>query len=111
LSNKNYVKICPTCKVEKSLVEYDKNRYLSKGVQPYCKDCRRVYAREYYKKNKNYIDKRSAKYRVKIKLKLLEKLGDRCKKCGDGNLFHLQIDHINNDGNLDRKYNTNKFRI
>ena len=101
--NKNYVKVCPKCRIEKSLDKFDKNRCLSKGVQPYCKDCRRIFARDYYKKNKIYIDKRGAKYRVKTKLDLFQKLGKQCKICGDDNLWHLQVDHINNDGYLDRK--------
>lgn len=39
--------------------------------------------------------------RVRNRLKLIELLGGKCVKCGDKNIFHLQFDHINNDGHKD----------
>lgn len=107
MPNKNYVadneKRCPTCKVIKPLISFDKNRYQIKGVQPYCKSCRRPYARAYYLKRKDYINKRNSKYRIFMRFQLIQKLGGKCIECGNNNPFHLQLDHVLNDGADERR--------
>jgi len=60
------------------------------------------YTKEYQKrpevKNRNKIK------RDEIRIKALNILGDaRCEICGDKNVLHLTIDHVDEKGNLDRK--------
>jgi ribosomal protein L37E len=41
------------------------------------------------------------------RLKILEHYGNKCTCCGETNSKYLQIDHINNDGNVQRKAEPN----
>lgn len=71
------------------------------------------YYKEYYKKNKKQYDKykrndkKEKKYRnnynKKIKLKVFTHYGLFCNCCGENTYEFLTIDHINNDGYLDRR--------
>jgi hypothetical protein len=44
------------------------------------------------------------KSRHKTRMRVIEKLGGKCVKCGFDNWMALQIDHINGDGRKDKKY-------
>jgi len=43
------------------------------------------------------------KYVTNMKKEVFNKYGNVCKICGEFNYYFLTIDHINNDGNLERK--------
>lgn len=45
---------------------------------------------------------RIAAYRKRVRLEVISKYGGRCVCCGEMNPLFLTIDHINNDGRLDR---------
>lgn len=51
--------------------------------------------------SKNNKDRTKLYYR-RIKKKVLDKYGEKCNCCGESNFMFLTIDHINNDGNIDR---------
>lgn len=95
-------KKCPGCKKTLDIDNFYKAVSTYDGHNPYCKPC----AREKTKtsgfvmsgKHKEY----NAMKRFNIKLEIINKLGGRCAVCGNSNLFHLQFDHVNNDGNQDR---------
>lgn len=61
------------------------------------------YLKEYRIKNKDDIRIKRAIKRRETKIKAMNLLGGcKCAVCGDKNLSHLTLDHINNDGNLYR---------
>ena len=93
-------KICNKCRVLKTPVEFGPNICQKDGLQTYCKSCRIPYARERYKKRKNFLGLQSAQYKFRTRMELFKKLG---VKCENTNLYNLQIDHVNNNGNLERK--------
>lgn len=68
----------------------------------YCKPCARAHVRVYIKQNRERI---SAQYKA-INTRLLnvihEHYGARCNCCGETEPRFLTIDHVNNDGNIDR---------
>ena len=45
----------------------------------------------------------SAGYRSRLRAEMLAAYGGSCKCCGERQPLFLQIDHVNNDGHLDRK--------
>ena len=67
----------------------------------------RARSTRYRKENPEKVNttnrRNSAKYRVKMKKEAMEAYGSECNCCGEDNRFFLQLDHINNDGHLDRK--------
>ena len=60
-------------------------------------------AKEHYYKNRSHkllnIKHKNAQNRID----LLVKLGSFCKNCGETRMALLQLDHIHNDGEIDRK--------
>ena len=43
------------------------------------------------------------KYRRKLKSEIIKKYGGKCMCCGEKEIIFLTIDHVNNDGNKERK--------
>ena len=69
----------------------------SVGRNPvYCKSCG-------YKRNLNSARTSGKKRRDDLKNAVYTKLGYKCSICGEKDPIVLQVDHINNDGALDRK--------
>lgn len=73
--------------------------------------------KQYYLENKDYFIKKNREWyqlnKSKISLKtqikrrlVLEHYGNKCNCCGESTLQFLAIDHINNDGYLERKTRT-----
>lgn len=54
------------------------------------------------KKRKTYRKLWARKNRENWKIKALNHLGGECKTCGENDHRCLQIDHVNNDGYLER---------
>lgn len=78
--------------------------------QPHYKEFQRKYGKGYRQKNPEYFARAASEYRLKQKLRLFEILGGpRCANpvClvpgGCKELLALEIDHKNDDGNIDRK--------
>lgn len=72
------------------------------------KEKQKVYCKQWHRDNRDKINasirKTGKKYRIKMRLELLDILGHSCIKCGFADPRALQIDHINDDGYLDRKW-------
>src|SRR6266567_1162283 len=56
---------------------------------------------EGWKRPSEYKPVSARRYYVKRKQQWIDALGGCCKMCGDKDIRHLTIDHINNDGHLE----------
>jgi len=56
-------KLCPDCKIEKSITKFYKNKSKKDGLDSYCINCSKKYMSNYRKINKSKIDRIHAKYR------------------------------------------------
>lgn len=91
---------------------YQKNRviYLKRAIKyrsANIEKCRQ-YSKDYYRKKPEKVKKSIAKHFQKLRLKIIDHYtkGQRkcmCPGCDIDILEFLQIDHINNDGDADRK--------
>ena len=79
-------RICKKCK---------KRKHYSKGM---CENCYRKVTR-----TRPQMNLYNMKVKAKNKVKLMTILGKKCIICGNTNPFHLQFDHINDDGQIDRR--------
>jgi hypothetical protein len=61
------------------------------------------YHKEYSLKNQEKLRIKSRNYYRNLKIRAINILGGKCEFCGDTNLNHLSIDHIKEDGFLDRQ--------
>ena len=78
---------------------YDKEQYLKNKDNPKFQEKRK----EWYEKNKDKIGKKHRKYREEIRKQFFEIYGKICFCCGEKNQKFLTLEHINNDGNKERK--------
>lgn len=74
-----------------------------------CFKCSRIKLRKWHKEGfENYILYRRHKDRrmsYELREKVFAKLGSHCVKCGFSDKRALQVDHVYNDGYIDRKKN------
>jgi hypothetical protein len=80
----NRIRKCSVCNRKKKFGEFPLDKYKSTGRKSECKEC----CTERHKLRKKQA---------------IELLGGKCSCCGNNNLDHLEIDHINNDGSIRRK--------
>lgn len=66
---------------------------------------RRVWNREWIKNNRDRYNASKARYRIKLKQRIMLLYSDpvACARCGFTNLDGLVLDHVNNDGAKHRK--------
>lgn len=55
------------------------------------------------KRIRHYYNEKNRQYRSNARQKALTSLGGKCSICGNDDLRVLQIDHVNNDGNKERR--------
>jgi len=61
--------------------------------------------RLHYERNREHRDQYCRKWRNTTRQELLLQYGGKCNHCGIDNLDVLDFDHVNDDGNQDRKKN------
>ena len=86
---------CNKCGQDKEIKEFSKRRNIPRGYRSNCKSC------ENENNRKDYI---------KMKDILFTNLGGKCCICDLDDYRLLDLDHINNDGNEDRRSQTNTLR-
>jgi hypothetical protein len=67
------------------------------------KEERNQYCRDWYQANKKRVNYYYGEYREKIRMEMVEGYGGKCLHCGESDQIVLVLDHINNDGSVDRK--------
>lgn len=108
---------CLDCGTEKSFTQVYVNRGRADNYR--CRACairahwagkpkkteehKKTKRREYYLKNKDRLDAKCNEWRNSKRLEIIEKMGGQCKFCGEKDPIVLDIDHINDDGALERK--------
>ncbi|CAJ0701807.1 hypothetical protein LMG19089_02931 [Ralstonia edaphis] len=58
-----------------------------------------------------YNRKWSAEYRASLKAEMLAAYGNACNCCGECEAMFLQLDHIENDGHMDRKLHKTSAKL
>lgn len=116
-------KICTKCGDEKSLTEYYLSGYTSKCTgnptyQSRCIECvndaAKLYAKSptgkrVYKTYRSLTKVKAAvrlstrKATIRLREELFHGYGTRCQCCGESNPVFLTLDHIHNDGYVERK--------
>lgn len=91
------MKTCNRCKIEKPLTEFNKKR--ESGVQPYCKPCQGEYQREFYEDTRLDTQANIYKNRKIRKKSIHQFLGDfyssnPCVDCGEDDILVLEFDHV-----------------
>lgn len=71
------------------------------GVSSRCKKCNYLYLKGWFKSDKGRANK--ARYHKNVKESIINAYGSQCDCCGEKEMKFLSIDHINGDGNKERK--------
>lgn len=94
------LKICNHCKQSKEEIYFSKDKQKKDGLQPYCKECGKIYrAKTYYKdsKLKDSIIKRNKERQRNVKEFVLSYLLTHpCIDCGEKDPVVLEFDHLGN---------------
>jgi hypothetical protein len=80
----------------------DAKRLYDQGHYSNNRESLKSWSRECYHNNKEAISKRRKAQREAYRLKVIEHLGGKCKRCGFDDIRALQIDHTNGGGIKDR---------
>lgn len=92
-------KRCASCKIEKQLLDFYRDKNGKHGVFLYCKLCDDARRKIYIAKNPNYAKEKHLRQRFKLSIekrnKLIQEQNGRCKICGtsDPGKRGWQIDH------------------
>lgn len=89
------MKRCPQCKKTKTLEEFAVARRRGDGRQSTCKECKREWDRQIYKRSpQKYADRNAAK-RVLLRKLIAEYLQEHpCVDCGEDDIVVLEFDHV-----------------
>ena len=103
-SNNMKTKRCSSCKTDKDLNSFCKNRSHKDGLHHICKDCHNAATIAYQKRDPEAIKKRMQRYRSKLKKEVFDHYGGmQCALCDNDDERVLTIDHIHGGGNQHRK--------
>lgn len=101
------IRWCNSCKLHRVATNFAANRRESSGLQSLCKPCAKARRRNDRKLiNATERDRRDATRR-----KVMDGYGGRCGCCGESEWRFLTIDHIHNDGKLDRSRGLAGFKL
>ena len=101
------MKKCITCKIEKTVSEFHKNKRQVDGLQNKCKECCKIRDKKYYLKygSQKYVSRSSQnRKRNKEFIERYKKIFGKCVDCGIQDWRVLQFDHIKN-----KKYNVSEM--
>lgn len=85
------MKKCSTCKIEKDLSDFGKNKFKPDGFQHSCNECRRNF---YKKRSAHYIDK-TKKQKRKIRDWIIKhKKKSKCNTCPETDWICLDFHHM-----------------
>lgn len=92
-------KICSTCKEEKELSEFNKNKGKKDGLSTVCRECGKEHCKDYYNKNKEHhlkvIGERNKIARQRNKDFILQYIkGKSCIDCGTKDTRVFEFDHL-----------------
>jgi hypothetical protein len=93
------MKKCSMCKIEKPLVEFEKDNRRKDGLQTSCKNCKRSASNKYYLANKDLVRKKAAAHRAET-CEIINKIKESssCKDCGVNYPYYvMHFDHIADD--------------
>lgn len=101
-------KRCSKCKLEKTAIEFSKNKTRADGLNSWCKLCNKQFNKTWYKDNnpehRRTIRERKNSYKNSAQRYVIEYLLEHpCECCGETNPVVLEFDHIDS--------NTKSFNI
>lgn len=93
------MKTCDTCKQDKELSDFNKNKSKKDGLNSICRECSNKRSKKYYSENKQHhvdvIIKRNNKIKGESQNKLLEIFRkSSCKDCGNKDYRVFEFDHL-----------------
>ena len=102
-------KVCSVCGVEKASSEFYSN--CRGGIRPSCKPCYREYqnaARKALDEETRALRRIAHNARIRERYRelrqvVLEAYGAECQCCHEDDEVFLAVDHVNNDGHVERK--------
>ena len=92
------LKLCTGCKRDLPLESFSRKLAAKDGVQSHCKECRKVYCKQHYDRNKKYYYDRNVQRRKIIRAWIIaHKSKLKCDRCGFDDWRALHFHHKDPD--------------
>jgi hypothetical protein len=99
------MKYCNKCSTEQASEAFYRSSRNLDGLASLCKACNDGYVKQLLKSDPEYRARHQEvvnRYHRRIHEEIYKLLGDACRNCGNADRRVLELDHINNDGYLER---------
>lgn len=95
LNSEMQTKICGTCKQEKTVSEFNKNRAKRDGLQSSCKSCKKGHQASWYQNNSERHIENVAKRKEEVRAWIREQKSVPCMDCGVRYPYYvMDFDHV-----------------
>ena len=96
---------CTKCKEEKDVSVFKRDSRKTGGLSSWCQACSVIGSAAWQKRNRPEVTAYQLEWSHNLKARAYAKLGNKCSEpgCAVSDVRCLQIDHVNNDGHLDRR--------
>ena len=93
-------KFCPKCEKDKFINDFHNNSTKKDGLQAICKDCRKIYHKKHYEKNKKrYINQNTILRKRNSEFIKRYKVTQKCSKCSEKRWYVLDFHHVKGKDN------------
>lgn len=94
------MKVCSTCKTEKSLDDFSNKKSAKDGKNSSCKECTRATVRRHYENNKEYYLDKNERVKNDNRERVWKFLKENpCMDCGEQDPLLLEFDHLSDKTN------------
>lgn len=88
-------KICATCKQDKNIDAFNRNKQTKDGYQRQCRKCHKKYKDNHYLDNKEKYIEKAKRNKKKALAKALEwKSQFQCSRCSENHIATLEFHHL-----------------
>lgn len=90
---------CVVCKQTKSITEFNVRRRVTGERHTHCRDCQRIYKRNFYLRNREHYLQRPAQEKEERIQRNRERIREylskhACVDCGESDIIVLEFDHV-----------------
>ena len=101
------IRVCRKCGLQ-AFTKLDLGAFVKHSLSPHgyttlCTNCKNEHASKWRRANRGIINKKRRIWRKRLRQRVINAYGGKCKCCGESELGFLSMDHIDDDGKQERE--------